>query len=137
MDTTTCNDTSTDNKSTVVSGDDLWGFMEKFPKILNFIKGRNYAEVIINANIVIVNVRNIIGWNNDGNTFKDHITDIKDHPYMCDLLRIINFKHIDDKKPLFIIMIQCMINVILGAMEPVLSDMTEEQRETTKNMIIL
>jgi hypothetical protein len=66
---TTDNYTTTDNKSTVVSGDDLWGFMEKFPKILDFIMARSYAEVIINANIVIVNVRNIIGWNNDGNTF--------------------------------------------------------------------
>jgi hypothetical protein len=80
-------------------------FLDKFPILKNYITNTDsYGEQIVRLNIVIANIRNILGWKYDS-TFSRHITDVKTSKNMYELA-------IRDANPLLELILKCMVHIL-------------------------
>lgn len=105
-------------------------YLEEFPILTNYVTGsRISGTIIVRANIVIVNIRNILGWSTDKNTFKQHITDVTNSAELHELANIMN------DESLLILMMKIMVEMIIEAMGCVFESMSPEEVTRVKNII--
>ena len=92
-------------------------FLDTFPKLKNYIFDvDNSGAFIVRLNIVIANIRNILGWEIKSKTYKEKVTDTSIDPNLNELASV---KH---KKPILIFILKCMVHIIWLQMEDIVSD---------------
>ena len=95
--------------------------IEEFPILYNYVlSAESPGNMITNANIVIVNIRSILGWANENNPYSTRITDVKCDKNMSELATITDTNQL-------IQLIQTMVKVILFSMKDILQEMPEDR----------
>jgi hypothetical protein len=90
-------------------------FLDTFPKLKNYIFDvDNSGTFIVRLNIVIANIRNILGWEIKSKTYKENVTDTSIDPNLDEIASV---KH---EKPILIL--KCMVHLIWLQMEDIVSD---------------
>jgi hypothetical protein len=98
--------------------------MEEFPILFNHItSASNSAESINRANIAIVNIRNILGWNNEKNTYAKFIVDVNQDENMREVAES------SDNKEVLVSVLEYLAKIILVYMEPIFPLMTRDDTE--------
>lgn len=81
-------------------------FLDKFPILKNYIiSTESYGEQIVRLNIVIANIRNILGWTYDP-VFSKRITDIKTSKNMHELAVFSNCESVLQ------IILKCVVHIL-------------------------
>ena len=97
--------------------------IDEFPTLFNYImNNENSANTINNANIVIVNIRNILGWKNENNPYARRVRNVADDQNMSELSTI------TDKDKLVEIL-KYVVQIILVCMEEVFADLPKDKLE--------
>jgi|LauGreSBDMM110SN_4_FD.fasta_scaffold17954_2 hypothetical protein len=105
-------------------------YLKEFPVLTNYVTGSSISgTMIVRANIVIVNIRNILGWSTEKSTFKEHITDVTNSEQLYELSNIMN------DESLLILMMKIMVETIIEAMGCVFENMSPEEVTRVKNII--
>jgi len=105
-------------------------YLKEFPVLTNYVTGSSISgTMIVRANIVIVNIRHILGWSTEKNTFKEHITDVTNSEQLHELANIMN------DESLLILMMKIMVETIIECMGCVFEDMSPEEVTRVKNII--
>ena len=74
-------------------------FLDTFPKLKTYVlEVDNSGIAIIRLNIVIANIRNILGWS--VTSFKEKITDMHQHPNLSEIASV------QDKKPVLVLILK-------------------------------
>jgi hypothetical protein len=103
-------------------------FLDTFPKLKTYVlEVDNSGIAIIRLNIVIANIRNILGWS--VTSFKEKITDMHQHPNLSEIASV------QDKKPVLVLILKCMVHIIWLHMEDLLKDASPEEFEQYKKNI--
>ena len=98
--------------------------MEEFPILFNHItSASNSAESINRANIAIVNIRNILGWSNEKNTYAKFIIDVNQDENMRELAES------SDNKEVLVSVLDYLAKIILVYMKPIFPLMTMDETE--------
>jgi len=80
-------------------------FLDKFPTLKNYIiNTESYGEQIIRLNIVIANIRHMLGWSCD-QVFSKYITDVKMNKNMHELA-------VCNCDPLLEIILKCVVHIL-------------------------
>ena len=104
--------------------------METFPILYKYITtGKSVGDQIVRMNIVVVNIRNILGWKTEGMTFASKIVDVDADPNMHEIARIKN------ANPILILLLKCVTSLIWDVMSIALDDQPSEKLETYKNNV--
>ena len=95
----------------------IGSFLDAFPKLKNYVLDvDNSGTSIVRLNIVIANIRNILGWEIKSKSFKEKITDTNIDPNLDEIASV---KH---EKPILILILKCMVHLIWLQMEDIISD---------------
>jgi hypothetical protein len=105
-------------------------FLDKFPILKNYIYNcDSTGKQITRLNILIVNIRHIIGWNNFNNVYESYIVDLA---YNDNMYEITKFK---DCKPVLKLLLKCIVEILWIIIEDVLkSPMLLEDEPNTINI---
>jgi hypothetical protein len=103
-------------------------FLDTFPKLKTYVlEVDNSGIAIVRMNIVIANIRNILGWS--VTSFKEKITDMHQHPNLSEIASV------KDKKPVLVLILKCMVHIIWLHMEDLLKDASPEEFQQYKKNI--
>jgi hypothetical protein len=112
----------------------IGSFLDAFPKLKSYVLDvDNSGTSIIHLNIVIANIRNILGWEIKSKSFKEKITDTSIDPNLDEIASV---KH---EKPILILILKGMVHLIWLQMEDIVSDTSspEEIELYKKNIYAL
>jgi hypothetical protein len=105
-------------------------FLETFPILYKYITtGKSVGDQIVRMNIVVVNIRNILGWKTEGMTFASKIVDVDADPNIHEIARI------KDANPILVLLLKCVTSLIWDVMSIALDDQPSEKLETYKNNV--
>jgi len=95
--------------------------IDEFPTLFNYIMNNDKnANTINNANIVIVNIRNILGWKNENNPYARRVRNVADDQNMSELSTITDKDKLVD-------LLKYIVQIILVCMEDVFADFPKDQ----------
>jgi len=95
--------------------------IDEFPTLFNYIMNNdNNANMINSANIVIVNIRNILGWKNENNPYARRVRNVADDQNMSELSTITDKDKLVD-------LLKYIVQIILVCMEDVFADFPKDK----------
>jgi len=113
---------------------DMFPTMDSFLDTLPVLKKYIYdcdstGKQITRLNIVIVNIRHIIGWNNFNNVYESYIVDLANDQNMYEIMNYV------DCKPLLKLLLKCMVEILWIITEDILkSPMLLDDEPNTINI---
>jgi len=86
-------------------------FLNEYPALKDYVLNcESTGKQLHRLNIVIVNIRNLLGWKVVNTTFQNHIMDITNHQNMHELAKI-------NKSSLLELILKCMVHILWLVME--------------------
>jgi hypothetical protein len=86
-------------------------FLNEYPTFKNYILNcESTSQQLHRLNIVIVNIRNVLGWKVLNTSFQDYIIDIKNNENMHELAKI-------NADPLLQLILKCTVHILWLVME--------------------
>lgn len=86
-------------------------FLNEYPVLKDYVLNcESTGKQLHRLNIVIVNIRNLLGWKVVNTTFQKHIMDITNHENMHELAKI-------NASPLLQLILKCMVHILCLVME--------------------
>ena len=100
--------------------------LDKFPRLKNYILNcKNIAERLVRLNLVIANVRSVIGWKNVSGEFKRYVIDMNTDEDLCELGRVKDF-------PVQYIVLKSMVEILWYTLQALVEPGTSDYDETKK-----
>jgi len=98
--------------------------LDKFPRLKNYILNcKNIAERLVRLNLVIANVRSVIGWKNVSGEFKRYVIDMNTDEDLCELGRVKDF-------PVQYIVLKSMVEILWYTLQALVEPGTSDYEDT-------